>query len=742
MNKAKSFIKKTFSSKNKKSIISIVALIQCVILIVLTAYSWIESISSLVIKGNDLPIAENINYRFDIDAEAGLVDLSTYFRPTALYQMAHASSPDGDKFYFKKDNATTYRLGDTTDYNTSYYNFDFQIHNETAKSYNYYFEKSDIFKVTADGVDASVLNTAAGAFRIAVTTGAITRVYSRDEVSYKPVNNVSGAVTTNDYTSTGLSGDSPYVYSDNVNDDNFVFSTTGGGEDARVTVKIWFEEKDAGYLGLTPVQKKALDGAIVNINLKFVNDASDFDTFFFDDYTFSTVNGYLGRHVTEQSASQQLYLNYYDGDTEEETVIPFVTTKSDNEATRWVTASDDGVASPRISKDMIKSIKQNPDKQYFYYGTKDKKTITYKWPITTPEVNEGNTYVFKAMSVHKFNGVNTGYGVWDTKNTPIKLWYFKDQTSSATSEAYNTNGYQIFAKAGQNRLYLGNSTAASSNVTRMYYDESKDVFKGYFLENPANPVFSFNIDDNFKDTNIKVQWNASNPTEYNGETVYRALGYKGTGLVSSQSKAQGVGTWGLTEQILFSTELVDASINPNYRYKISAIVNGDRCEYYMTKHNSTLTWGAFVPKDTGNTANDSIQFKYCNSVTGSAATTWNSADTVRVLSNKFYATDMNSSTANGQWHIGVVVDGTTDNVVSDVLSNVPGSKLEYSVNDGTSYEPMKELGNNRWYTGDFHGNLKKIKYRWTAYPEGENVNTAVFDYEHNLADGIYFNITE
>ena len=576
MGKIKSlFNSKKFFSSKKNIAITILALIECILFVGVMTFSWIESASSLVIKGDNLPINSNVNYRFDVkDGSTNMVDLSTYYRPTALYQMAHASSPDGENFYFKKAGASTYRKGDTTDYNTSYYNIDFKVHNETAKTFNYYFDKAEIFSVTSDkDIDESVLNIAEGAFRVAVTAGtntSNTRVFSRDTVSYNAINSTTGN-SQKLVTTTGLSNGSQYNYQTNTSNSIFVFSSTGGGDDTKVNLKIWFEEKDANYQALSAENKKKLEGATVNINLKFVNSESNFQTFFFDDYTFSTVEGHEGHHVTSEDQTKSLYFYYNDGKTT--SVIPMTTTTAQGDATRWVTASDDGEPTPRISDAMRKDLNDNPSHGYFFYGTYNESTETkvehYKWPITRPAVNDGNVYIFKAMSAHKFNGVNTGYGVWD--NTPIKLWYFKDQTSSATEDDYNANGYQFITKAGQNKLYLGTSANASASVTKMYYDASNKIYKGYFLSNVTDPIFSFNSADDFKDANILVQWLASDPAEYDGETIYKALGYEGTGIVSSQSKAVGVGTWMPTEQILLSTELVDASMNKDFRYKISVI---------------------------------------------------------------------------------------------------------------------------------------------------------------------------
>lgn len=753
MKKVKSFLEKTFNSDNKKSIISVVALLECVILIVLTAYSWIESASSLVIKGDNLPINSNINYRFDVkDGASNMVDLQTYFRPTALYQMAHASSPDGNNFYFKKANAATYRLGDTTDYNTSYYNFDFQIHNETSKTFNYYFKSSDIFDVTSTEItDENVLKAAEGAFRVAVTAGTNaqnTRVYSRDTVSYKPVASKAGALSSSNFTTTGLSNGSAYTYGDTISNSIFVFSTTGGGDDTKVNLKIWFEEKDPSYAALSAENKKKLEGSTVKINLQFVNSESNFQTFFFDDYTFSTTEGFEGKHVTSEDQTKSVFFYHNDGKTT--SVIPMTTTTSQGDAIRWVTASDEGEATPRISDAMKNDLIENPSHGYFFYGTYNATTGVknehYKWPISAPAVNDGNVYIFKAMSVHRFNGANTGYGVWD--DTPIKLWYFKDQTSSATAEDYNTNGYQFIVKTGdtgQNCLYLSSSATASASATKMYYDSTTGLYKGYFIANQTKPIFSYTNVADFKDANIKVQWDANDPQEYDGETVYKALGYEGTGTVDSQTtKAVGVGTWMPTEQILFSTELVDASVNKNYKYKVSTLVNGTRRYYYMTKHSAAFTWGAFVPKNSGTTVDDFISFQRFNSLTSTSnAGTWN-ADSNAVARNGssiYYATDMAATTSHGQWHIGVVVDGSADNLINDILTTVEGSKLEYSIDGGKNYTEMNKLDNYRWYTNDFDNTVKTINYRWTAYT-GVGYNEAVFTYGHDLVDGIYFNITE
>lgn len=756
MQKTKDFIKKMFNSKNKKkSIIAIVALVQCIILVGLATYSWIESQSSLKIKGDNLPINSNLNYRFDVkDGATNMVDLSTYFRPTALYQLSKASTPDANNFYFKKDGATTYRLGDTTDYNTSYYNFDFQVHNETAKSFSYYFDKAEIFDVTSDNSDVTeeMLAVAEKAMRISVTAGSNssnTRIYSIDTKTYNAVNTIAGG--TKSTTSTGLTNNSPYVYNGNNDANTFVFSTTGGGDDTKVNIKIWFEERDAQYQALTSAQKEALLGCTVKINFQFVNAASNFQTFFFDDYTFSVVEGHEGKHVTTEDDSKSLYFYYKDSTATSIVPMTQTTAPDGSDAIRWVTASDEGEPTPRISDDMRNHLAETPSDGYFFYGTYNAttgKTVEdYKWPISAPAVNDGNVYLFKALSVFVNASGDTGYGVWD--NVDIELYKFKDYTTCATSDPYNPNSFQFVNDAGQGRLYITKSSTNLLSTTKMYYDKSLGLWLGYYdkLSDTETPIYSYTSATSFKDSNIKVQWTASNPMENeDGEKIYTALGYEGTGAAGFLSKAPGVGTWANVEEIKLSTELVDDLITKDYRYKIAVDFDDSSSDnykyYYMAISNNATCWKAYVPVDTGNTTDDAIKFlRYESALAENSAGTWNSTKIVRDGSSIFYATDMAATTSNGQWHIGVVVDGSVDNVVNDVLSSVENSKLEYSIDKGTTYVEMNKLDNYRWYTNDFEGAVTHIKYRWTAYT-GEGVNETIFEYGHDLANGIYFNITE
>lgn len=751
MKKIKSFLKKFFKGKNN-SIISIVALIECIILITVTVYSWIESSSSLVIKGEDLPVSSNLNYRFDVQ-ESGTttVDLSTYFRPTALYQLAQCSSVDGENFFFKKEGQSTYRKGDTTDYNTSYYNFDFQVHNATAKNYNYFFESANIFTVTSDdkSVTDDIKNTVANAMRICVTSGTTSKtslIFSKEVRYNAAVISTSGAIQE---LTTKQLANSNYVYNSNSTESHAIFKSTHGGEDTKVNVKIWFEEKDTQWARLTAAQKEAALGCTIGINLKFMNSASDFQTIMFDDYTFSNLSGHEGKPMTTENANMSLYFCYTGGSSVE--VVPMIITENAGGTLRWITSDGAGNAAPRISKDILDDIGKNPANGYFFYGTVSSAgapVITYKWAFdadTKPVQNDAGSYIYQALSVtKKYDDALVGFGVWGNKK--VELIQFVDRTTTATNEAYNANGYQFVVKGGVESLYLNDSGLYETQTTRMYYDKANDIWKGYYLVDSRNSLKFMYSSDYKCGANIKCVWDASDATDLEGNYIYTALGYSDCGIVnnfsSSSTKAgttKGVGTWGEVEKITLSAELMDFALDKNRRYKVG--LASDTSYYYLTKTYTSQHYSAYIPKDYGNVNANALAFQYYDSPTQTqAGSTWNSVNpALRDGSGIYYITGKNT----GQWHIGVVVDGTAWNVVNDTLINVPGAKLEYSL-DQTNWIPMVKLDDYRWHTEDFSGSTDKLYYRYTAYPNSTTSaqDGAIFSYGHDLKNGIYLNITE
>ena len=123
-------------------LLSIVALVEIIMIISVSTFSWVETISSIKIS-NEGKVGTIDTYTFT-DALVGVgsdynksIDLSDYFRASGNAHLSAASSADGVNFFFPKvanangsSSSSTYRKGTLNDKNTNYISFSFKV---TAK---------------------------------------------------------------------------------------------------------------------------------------------------------------------------------------------------------------------------------------------------------------------------------------------------------------------------------------------------------------------------------------------------------------------------------------------------------------------------------------------------------------------------------------------------------------------------------------------------------------------------------
>ena len=234
-------------------LIAVVAIIECVLLVSFTTYSWIESNSSLVIQNGPessqiadqtttkkMDIASalhstiNLNYSGDTFAP-----LNDFFSEVKYFEFAKATSSDGRNLFFPCRNNTystagKYRRGDTVDYNTSFLYFDFIISNKDAgtgvnlENRDVFFDESadyrDIFTVTGGDLTAEQRSALESAMRMSITTqygssAASTKIYSK--TAYSGSTDYNSAAGTGSYKSiditSGQSGtmNRNYAYDEN-----------------------------------------------------------------------------------------------------------------------------------------------------------------------------------------------------------------------------------------------------------------------------------------------------------------------------------------------------------------------------------------------------------------------------------------------------------------------------------------------------------------------------------------------
>lgn len=288
-------IKDKLSKKNNSRygwLISLVALVEVAMILIVSTYSWVETISSIEIT-NSAGMVDDYTYTNALvgtgEGYSGQpIDLSKYFRASGNVHMASASSSDGLNFYFPQlaKTGTTennYRQGNLNDKNTNYISFSFKV---TAKgtNANFFFNQVPTFKIGDTVVSDNKV-------RIALTvanedgTESVTKVYSNTEAKEEVVANISGSpkVTTSQI----------YAFSDydNKDDDesNVLFSVLKENTKL-VTLTAWLQdpEKTEEYAGqaLTCSDFKIVT-AVKNTTINFVDRTSAFNS---ADATSSTWN--------------------------------------------------------------------------------------------------------------------------------------------------------------------------------------------------------------------------------------------------------------------------------------------------------------------------------------------------------------------------------------------------------------------------------------------------------------------
>lgn len=523
-------------------LIAVVAIIECLILISFTTYSWIETASSLIIKTGHkyyedtvdtrIPIANAYNYKFVVNNStpnmSDVADLNKYFSYSGesstqnLYRFARASSANGKDFFFPSptnpDANKKYRAGDIIDSNANYAHFDFVVSNTgAAKEHKlkFYFDEAAVFTVTNDSANLNTtqLNNIKNAMRISFQTGSGTpKIYSQSAMTYNAVNTTTGGTAS--VTTTVISAD-----------ENQKLFTVGKNSEQSISVRIWLEEKSAGISSLTSDQ---LSGVNININLKLRYKENDYDFIYFDDYTFSSGKlnkNNIGGHLTEDFAESDTYRMYFvyseNGTTKYYYPMTRDNSGSNADANCWVTCDSSGTASstvpdltaqPYITR-LTASGQAALNNSYFAYGAYPKAQVNVTTapssaPLYTWKLNGANASASGELRYSGYSVTNTaagsanayGVGGW-SYNTPLSMVYFRDLATSVTSSAYNngtnfkyvTSAVNADSDTGSgNRsdvMYVNNGlaqltdalkvTQAPSTAT-MYFDKSMDNGNGLF----------------------------------------------------------------------------------------------------------------------------------------------------------------------------------------------------------------------------------------------------------------------
>lgn len=225
-----------FRNKSRKSILlSVVALIEIIAIMVVSTYAWVETASTIIIESNgEQQIDSYIYTNADLNSNnAGVIDLSRYYRTSGNMHLASATSSNGSSIFFPRvastnSSVTGLRQGEISDKNTNYISFNFKV---TAKDTD---TKLIFDRVPEIRIDGSAVND--NSIRVAINDGSSTKVFSN--TSFEGSIRINGT----DYPTEVLPfGD--YAGNTAVTNNNFVFNLVKDTTKT-ITVTVWLQDPE------------------------------------------------------------------------------------------------------------------------------------------------------------------------------------------------------------------------------------------------------------------------------------------------------------------------------------------------------------------------------------------------------------------------------------------------------------------------------------------------------------------
>lgn len=394
--------------KKKKSrygwLLSIVALVEVAMILLVSTYAWVETISSIRISNSD-KIGKIDTYTYtDVLVGSGSeynqqIDLSQYFRASGNVHMASASSADGQNFFFPqvaKTGGSTfdsrYRMGGINDKNTNYISFSFRV-KSIGKNTDFYFETVPEFKI-----GETVLNQ--NQVRIALTVAnengasSTTKIYSNNQLdSENVVANTNGTQSQ----SININSFSDFVFKGESETTNQALFSVDSGQTKLVTLTAWLQDpeptEDYSGKSLTTNNFTIVTG-VTKKTIKFIDRTSAYNSPNAEKDTWQWVsNDSIDMWVKTANGS------YYKMEP--------VTNEASSKVTEWTVqiATDD---LGEYNSDMyfyrsLNSITGNPDS--------DAKYENY-WMGKLSDASSQGAYTFTAYGNIVPGHSKLGYGTW------------------------------------------------------------------------------------------------------------------------------------------------------------------------------------------------------------------------------------------------------------------------------------------------------------------------------------------
>ena len=263
--------KKTEKSDNflgrvsiKTIVLSVVALIQIMLLITGTTFSWVETISSLALTGGGI-IDNPVKTVANIGSGSGYnetLDLDGYFEKAGNVHLSTCSSADGQNFYFPivGDN-NNYRQSTVNDRNVNYIGYNLKVVNkEKNKSKDFKFGNIPSIKIGNEAVTDNRV-------RIAITVDGVTKIFSNKDDTENVV-----AATDGKLSKTTVNAFGEYTNSSDENVTSPVFSIPAKSS-KEVKISLWLQDSNGGNNGDVAVNDFTLVVSKKRVEVKYGTDS-------------------------------------------------------------------------------------------------------------------------------------------------------------------------------------------------------------------------------------------------------------------------------------------------------------------------------------------------------------------------------------------------------------------------------------------------------------------------------------
>lgn len=264
--------KKTEKSDNflgrmsiKTIVLSVVALIQIMLLITGTTFSWVETISSLALTGGgkiDNPVMTVANIGSGSGYDKAL-DLDAYFKKAGNVHLSTCSSADGQNFFFPivGDN-NNYRQSTVNDRNVNYIGYNLKVVNkDNKKSKDFKFGKIPSIKIGDKAVTDNRV-------RIAITVDGVTKIFSNKDDTENVV-----AATDGKLSKTTVNAFDKYTNSnDKVTLPVFSIPANSSKE---VKISLWLQDSNGGNNGDVAVNDFTLVVSKKRVEVKYGTDSDE-----------------------------------------------------------------------------------------------------------------------------------------------------------------------------------------------------------------------------------------------------------------------------------------------------------------------------------------------------------------------------------------------------------------------------------------------------------------------------------